>query len=121
MSVDVCVFAGMKVLVGAVVAVGKLGVAEALVTPITTGVAVTMDGVEVGGRNGVGGLPGKGWITHPLHELIKTAAKIAGTSLFILSPLDDCIPLNPNEQSTRWAEFGIANTIRTSCLDPIRV
>jgi len=35
-----------------------LGVADA--TPITTGVGVNMDGVDVGGRNGVGGLPGKG-------------------------------------------------------------
>jgi hypothetical protein len=30
------------------------------VAPITTGVAVKIDGVRVGGRNGVGGLFGKG-------------------------------------------------------------
>ena len=29
-----------------------------LAAPMTTGVAVKMDGVCVGGRNGVGGLPG---------------------------------------------------------------
>ena len=48
------------VFVGMDVAVEMFGVAEALVTPITTGVAVNIDGVEVGGRKGVGGLPGKG-------------------------------------------------------------
>ena len=40
------------------VAMEILDVAEA--TPIRTGVGVNMDGVDVGGRNGVGGLPGKG-------------------------------------------------------------
>ena len=40
------------------VAMEILGVADA--TPITAGVGVNMDGVYVGGRNGVGGLPGKG-------------------------------------------------------------
>jgi hypothetical protein len=35
-------------------------VGVALATPITTGVAVKMDGVFVGGRNGVGGLEGPG-------------------------------------------------------------
>lgn len=61
-SVRVGVFeiAGMGVLVGKVVAVEMLGVADALVTPITTGVAVNTDGVDVKGRNGVGGLPGNG-------------------------------------------------------------
>lgn len=51
---------GMRVFVGIIVAVGTFGVADALVTPITTGVAVNMDGVDVKGRNGVGGLPGNG-------------------------------------------------------------
>ena len=32
----------------------------ALFTPITTGVGVKMEGVFVGGRNGVGGLSAKG-------------------------------------------------------------
>ena len=90
----------MKVFVGMVVAVGMLGVVDALDTPITTGVAVNMDGVGVSGRNGVGGLPGKGWITQPLHEVNNIATKIVGRILFIFSPLDDCIPLTPNEQST---------------------
>jgi hypothetical protein len=55
--VGVC---GMMVFVGMFVAVGTFGVADALVTPITTGVAVNMEGVDVKGRNGVGGLPGNG-------------------------------------------------------------
>lgn len=54
---------GLLVLVARVVAVamgvgvGAFGVA---VGPITTGVAVNMEGVRVGGRNGVGGLLGRG-------------------------------------------------------------
>ena len=40
------------------VAIEILGVADA--THVKTGVGVNMDGVAVGGRNGVGGLPGKG-------------------------------------------------------------
>ena len=50
------VFVGRGVNVG--VAMEILGVADA--PPITTGVGVNMDGVDVGGRNGVGGLPGNG-------------------------------------------------------------
>jgi len=49
------VFVGM---IAGIVEVGTAGVAEALVTPITTGVGVKMDGVGVAGRNGVG--PGSG-------------------------------------------------------------
>lgn len=95
--VGVSGLAGMRVFVGMVVAVGIFGVADALVTPITTGVEVNMDGVGVRGRNGVGALPGNGWITQPLHEVSKTVSKIVGTILFIFSPPDDCIPLAPNE------------------------
>ena len=51
---------GMKVFVGILVAVGMFGVVDALVTPITAVVAVNIDGVEVKGSNGVGGLPGNG-------------------------------------------------------------
>ena len=50
------VFVGSEVNV--LVAMEIPGVADA--TPITTGVGVNMDGVGVAGRNGVGGLPGKG-------------------------------------------------------------
>jgi hypothetical protein len=50
----------LGVFVALKVAVEILGVAEALVTPMTTGVAVNIDGEDVGGRNGVGGLPGNG-------------------------------------------------------------
>lgn len=58
--VGVSEMTGITVFVGMVVAVNKFGVAEALDTPITTGVAVNTDGVGVKGRNGVGGLPGNG-------------------------------------------------------------
>lgn len=100
-NVKVGVFepAGMNVFVGMVVAVETFGVADALVTPITIGVAVNIDGVDVKGKNGVGGLPGNGCITQPLHEVSKTANKIVETILFIFSPPNDCIPLAPNEQS----------------------
>ena len=91
----------VNVLVGGVVAapmlVGKgvllaveeaiTGVAEALVTPITTGVPVNMEGVGVNGRKGVGGLYGKGWMTQPLHEDNRNVIRIAGMIFFISSPL----------------------------------
>ena len=101
-TVGVSELIGMSVFVGMFVAVERFGVADALVTPITTGVAVSMDGVGVKGMNGVGGLPGNGRITQPLHEVSKTASKIMGTILFILSLLNDCIPVVPNQQSPRF-------------------
>lgn len=58
--VGVSELTGMSVFVGMVVVAGRFGVADALVTPITTGVAVSIDGVGVKGMNGVGGLPGNG-------------------------------------------------------------
>lgn len=97
--VEVSEMTGIIVFVGMVVAVETFGVADALVTPITTGVAVNTDGVGVKGRNGVGGLPGNGCMTQPLHEVSKIANKIVGTILFIFSPPGDCILLAPNEQS----------------------
>lgn len=95
--VEISEVAGMRVFVGMVVAVGTFGVADALVSPITTGVAVKMDGVDVKGRKGVGGVLGNGWITQPLHEVSKTASKLVEIILFIFSPPDDCIPITPNE------------------------
>ena len=50
------VFVGSEVNV--LVAMEMLGVVDA--TPITTDVGVNMEGVDVAGRNGVGGLPGNG-------------------------------------------------------------
>lgn len=50
----VLVTAGNGVLLGTAVIVAIMGVA--LLTPITTGVGEYIDGVFVGGRNGVGGL-----------------------------------------------------------------
>lgn len=58
-GVSVFVTIGAFVFVGIIiVAVAIPGVADALVTPITTGVGVKMDGVGVEGRKGVG--PGRG-------------------------------------------------------------
>lgn len=82
-SVGVSVIGGINVFVGAVVAVEMFGVADTLVTPITTGVAVNIDGVGVEGKKGVGGFPGKGWMIQPLHEVSKTANRNVGTVLFI--------------------------------------
>ena len=97
--VGVSELTGMSVFVGMFVEVETFGVADALVTPITIGVAVNIDGVGVKGMNGVGGFPGNGCITQPLQEVSKTANKIMGTILFIFSPLNDCIPLVPKQQS----------------------
>jgi hypothetical protein len=55
-NVAVSVEIGALVLVGATVSVATAGVE--VLTPITTGMGVNMDGVGVEGRNGVG--PGRG-------------------------------------------------------------
>ena len=81
--------------VDVIVAVEMFGVAVALATPMMTGVAVNMDGVDVEGRNGVGWLPGSGWITQPLHEDSKNANRIAGINFFIFSPLEFILSLLP--------------------------
>lgn len=69
------------------------GVGEAVRvgTPITTGVAVKTDGCCVDGKNGVGGLPGRGWMIQPLHEASKSAIKMKGVARFIFSPPRHCI------------------------------
>jgi hypothetical protein len=85
--------------VGAVVAVikgigvnvGSCGVDVALAA-ITTGVAVKIDGVLVGGRNGVGGLKGPGWITQPLQDAKSSIVRIMKLVFFISSPPYDCTP-----------------------------
>ena len=57
-------FAAVFVSVGNAVTLGvnvlMSGVADALVTPITTGVGVKIFGTCVYGKKGVGGLPGSG-------------------------------------------------------------
>ena len=55
-AVGAFVFDGKGVTLAVAVIAGTAGVDEALVTPITTGVAVKAEGVCVHGRNGVGGL-----------------------------------------------------------------
>lgn len=57
-KIGVLVMNGNGVLVITGMAVATLGVA--LLAPTTTGVGVTMEGVLVGGRKGVGGLYGEG-------------------------------------------------------------
>lgn len=74
----------MFVLITETLGVVSVGVADTLVTPITTGVAVYMDGVEVHGRKGVG--PGRGWMIQPLQEVNRSVNKIKRMSFFIFSP-----------------------------------
>jgi hypothetical protein len=102
---------GVKVLTGVSVTVGegwlvlvgrKVGVSVRLAmtgvdvtAPITTGVGLTMDGVRVGGRKGVG--CGRGFTPQPLHEA-RTAANRMNRAVFfkvlcIFSPPLHCIPL----------------------------
>jgi hypothetical protein len=81
-EVVVSVASGELVLVGAAVEVATSGVG--LLTPITTGVAVKIEGVEVGGRKGVG--PGWGWMTQPLQDDSKPIVKIKRINFFISSP-----------------------------------
>lgn len=78
-NVMVCVGDGMPV----ELAVGTTGVDEALVTPITAGVGVKIDGVKVAGKKGVG----PGWITQPLQADNRIVIKSKGMARFIFSPL----------------------------------
>src|SRR5690349_19719242 len=64
----VAVMNGMLVKVG-ICAVPKVGLGTT-----TTGVAVNMDGVFVGGKKGVGGLNGPG--DQPLHDAVKSSSNI---------------------------------------------
>jgi hypothetical protein len=84
---------GVAVINVKAVAVAICGVEVALATPITTGVAVKMEGVLVGGRNGVGGLNGPGWITQPLQDASRSIARSTGIVFFILFSSYDCIPI----------------------------
>jgi UDP-3-O-[3-hydroxymyristoyl] glucosamine N-acyltransferase len=77
------VLVGKNVLVGVTVQVATAGVE--VYTPITTGVGVNIDGVDVAGKNGVG--PGKGWMTQPLQADNSSANKIGRMIFFIFSPL----------------------------------
>ena len=91
--VSVCTGRDVSVCVGMiVVAVGVAmpGVADALVTPITTGVGVKMDGVGVEGRKGVG--PGKGLMIQPLHDDNRSVKKIDRVIFCIFSPLCSFYP-----------------------------
>ena len=91
-GVIVAVIKDMLVEVGRSVAVGICSVGVAL-GAIITGVAVKIDGVLVGGRNGVGGFPG--WITQPLQDAIvtiKNIVKIVNLVVFISSPHHHCTP-----------------------------
>jgi hypothetical protein len=49
-----------------------------------------MDGVLVGGKNGVGGFPG--WITQPLQDAVSSISKINEMVFFISSPAHHCTP-----------------------------
>lgn len=91
-GVMVAVINDMLVEVGRSVEVGIRTVEVTLGARIT-GVAVKIDGVLVGGRNGVGGLPGE--ITQPLQdamENINSISKIVNLVFFISSPPHHCTP-----------------------------
>ena len=81
----------VAVMKGIGVNVGTCGVDVALAA-ITTGVAEKMDGVFVGGKNGVGGLNGPGWITQPLQDAKRSIIRIMRVIFFISSPPSDCTP-----------------------------
>jgi len=70
------VLVGRKV--GVVVAVATTGVAD---PPIITGVGLLMEGVLVGGRNGVG--CGNGLTTQPLHDDRTIAKRIKKINFFM--------------------------------------
>jgi hypothetical protein len=65
------------------VEVARKGVA--VLAPTTEGVAVTMEGVRVGGKNGVGGLYPEGWKNQPLQEVSDTVRHTI-KNVFISSP-----------------------------------
>jgi len=73
------------------VSVATEGVGVRLATPIINGVGLNTEGVCVNGRNGVGGLPGRGWMIQPLHDASKIAARKNENTRFMFSPLSDCI------------------------------
>jgi hypothetical protein len=79
----------VAVIKGIGVNVGTCGVDVALAAT-TTGVAVKIDGVFVGGRNGVGGLKGPGWITQPLQDAKSSIARVIRVVFFISSPPYHC-------------------------------
>jgi hypothetical protein len=58
----------------------------------TGGVAVTIEGVFVAGKNGVGGLNGPRSITQPLQDVSKNIVKINRKRVFISSPPYHCTP-----------------------------
>ena len=59
----------------------------------TIGVAVTIEGVLVGGKKGVVGLNGPRSITQPLQEVVRRISTIQQKHFFISSPAVDCISL----------------------------
>ena len=94
MGMDISVFVGMIIVA---VGVAIPGVADALVTPITTRVGVKMDGVGVAGRKGVG--PGRGWMIQPLHDDNISVNKTDRVIFCIFSPLCSLYPSYVVEQS----------------------
>jgi hypothetical protein len=81
----------VAVIKGIGVDVGTCSVDVALAA-ITTGVAVKTEGVFVGGRKGVGGLNGPGWITQPLQAAKRNIMGMMRVIFFISSPRHDCTP-----------------------------
>ena len=90
-------FVGELVKVAVAVEVAMMGVGDALATPITTGVAVNIEGVCVIGKNGVG--PCGGWTTQPPQADMRNTNRNTGMSFFIFSPLVLLYPACLVEQS----------------------
>jgi hypothetical protein len=88
-GVDVSVVVDIGKVVDVAIA-ALVGVTGTLVTPITTGVGVNMDGVGVDGKNGVG--PGRGCIIQPLQDVNKNANRIGRIFFFIFTPPSHFIP-----------------------------
>jgi hypothetical protein len=91
-SVGIRVGAVVAVIKVIVVAVGRICAVSVGLAARIGGVAVTIEGVLVGGRNGVGWLNGPRSITQPLQDVIKNIMKINRKRVFISSPPYHCTP-----------------------------
>ncbi len=95
-GVDVSVAVDMGKAVDVEIA-ALVGVTDTLVTPITTGVGVNMDGVGVDGKKGVG--PGRDCIIQPLQDVSMHASRIGRIFFLIFTPLSHFIPSRELKQS----------------------
>ena len=102
------------------VQVGSVCTVAVGLAALTTGVAVTTDGVFVGGRKGVGGLNCPGWITQPLQDAVKSIRRITGMVVFISSPPSHCIPLSL-DNNTPFVQATLQLTALAPLVELLRV